>query len=91
MAEPRQAAEKRPIGQRRLAAIVFTDVVSFSARVQANEALTLRLVKRDLAALTQACQANPGQVLKTTGQRIGRAGLLGLSPCDDSSRGKSAG
>ena len=34
-------------GQRSLAAIVFTDVVGFSARMQENEELTLRLLKQD--------------------------------------------
>jgi class 3 adenylate cyclase len=63
-------ASKRPLGQRRLAAIMFTDVVGFSARVQANEALSLRLVKRDLALITQACAASGGQVLKSTGDGL---------------------
>ena len=40
---------KNPLGrgQRSLAAIVFTDVVSFSARMQSDEEGTLTLLKRD--------------------------------------------
>jgi class 3 adenylate cyclase len=64
------APTKRPIGERRLAAIVFTDVVGFSARVQENESLTLRLVKRDFAMMTAACVAAGGQVIKNTGDGL---------------------
>jgi class 3 adenylate cyclase len=70
MAETGRRTSPRPIGQRRLAAIVFTDVVSFSARAQANEALTLRLVKRDFEAISLICAAHEGQVLKTTGDGL---------------------
>src|SRR5262245_26427317 len=53
-------SEKRSLGEKRLAAIVFTDVVSFSARVQKNESLTLRLVKRDFEKITQTCNGLGG-------------------------------
>src|SRR3954467_4489344 len=61
---------KRAIGQRRLAAIMFTDVVGFSARAKQNEALALRLIKRDFEAMTHYCTNNGGQVLKTTGDGL---------------------
>lgn len=57
-------------GQRSLAAIVFTDVVSFSARMQADEEGTLRLLKRDFAAMREVCNQHQGAVLKTTGDGL---------------------
>ncbi|MBL9214287.1 MAG: adenylate/guanylate cyclase domain-containing protein [Opitutaceae bacterium] len=57
-------------GQRTLAAIVFTDVVGFSARVQADEANTLRLLDRDFAAMRALCDKYSGSVLKSTGDGL---------------------
>ena len=57
-------------GQRSLAAIVFTDVVSFSARMQADEEVTLRLLQRDFAAMRVICTEHQGSVLKTTGDGL---------------------
>lgn len=57
-------------GQRSLAAIVFTDVVSFSARMQDDEEATLRLLKRDFAAMREICNQHHGSVLKTTGDGL---------------------
>jgi class 3 adenylate cyclase len=57
-------------GQRSLAAIVFTDVVSFSARMQTDEETTLRLLARDFAAMRQMCAEHQGAVLKTTGDGL---------------------
>jgi len=57
-------------GQRSLAAIVFTDVVSFSARMQADEETTLRLLKRDFHAMREICTQHHGAVLKTTGDGL---------------------
>jgi class 3 adenylate cyclase len=57
-------------GQRSLAAIVFTDVVSFSARMQADEETTLRLLKRDFDAMRKICLEHHGAVLKTTGDGL---------------------
>ncbi len=57
-------------GQRSLAAIVFTDVVSFSARMQKDEETTLRLLQRDFAAMRKACAEHQGSVLKTTGDGL---------------------
>jgi class 3 adenylate cyclase len=57
-------------GQRSLAAIVFTDVVSFSARMQTDEESTLRLLARDFAAMRRICDEHQGSVLKTTGDGL---------------------
>ncbi len=57
-------------GQRSLAAIVFTDVVSFSARMQADEEVTLRLLQRDFSAMREICTEHQGSVLKTTGDGL---------------------
>ncbi len=57
-------------GQRSLAAIVFTDVVSFSALMQNDEETTLRLLHRDFAAMRQICAEHQGSVLKTTGDGL---------------------
>ena len=57
-------------GQRSLAAIVFTDVVSFSARMQADEEATLTLLKRDFDAMRVICTEHQGSVLKTTGDGL---------------------
>lgn len=54
-------------GQRALAAIVFTDVVGFSARMQTNEMRTLRLVQRDFEVIQDLATQNGGTVLKSTG------------------------
>jgi len=57
-------------GQRSLAAIVFTDVVSFSARMQADEVTTLRLLQRDFGEMKEICTAHHGSVLKSTGDGL---------------------
>ena len=57
-------------GQRSLAAIVFTDTVSFSARMQADEVTTLRLLERDFAEIRAICTQHHGSVLKTTGDGL---------------------
>jgi class 3 adenylate cyclase len=57
-------------GERLLAAIVFTDVVSFSARMQAEEVTTLGLLERDFATMRQICEKYSGSVLKTTGDGL---------------------
>ena len=57
-------------GQRSLAAIVFTDVVSFSARMQADEETTLRLLRRDFEEMRAICVQHHGSVLKTTGDGL---------------------
>jgi class 3 adenylate cyclase len=57
-------------GQRALAAIVFTDVVNFSARMQAGEERTLQLLERDFAAMRDFCRQHEGAVFKTTGDGL---------------------
>src|SRR5579863_4856208 len=56
--------------QRSLAAIVFTDVVSFSARMHADEVGTLKLLERDFADMRRLCREHEGEVLKTTGDGL---------------------
>ncbi len=56
--------------QRSLAAIVFTDVVSFSARMHADEVGTLKLLERDFAEMRRLCGEHEGEVLKTTGDGL---------------------
>ncbi len=57
-------------GLRTLAAIVFTDIVAFSARMQRDEVKTLALVNRDFAEMRRMCEARGGAVLKTTGDGL---------------------
>lgn len=57
-------------GQRTLAAIMFTDVVSFSALMAANEEYTLDLLRRDFRIMRQLCQRFEGKVLKTIGDAL---------------------
>jgi class 3 adenylate cyclase len=57
-------------GQRTLAAIVFTDVVGYSALMAANEEYTLDLLRRDLQMIKQLCQRFEGKVLKTIGDAV---------------------
>lgn len=58
------------VGERRLAAIVFTDVVGYSARMQRDEAGTLALVREDLARMRDLCVRHGGEVLKSTGDGL---------------------
>ncbi|RXK54354.1 adenylate/guanylate cyclase domain-containing protein [Oleiharenicola lentus] len=57
-------------GQRTLAAIVFTDVVGFSAHMQKDEETTLRLLKQDFDTMRELCTQHEGSVLKTTGDGL---------------------
>jgi class 3 adenylate cyclase len=56
--------------QRTLAAIVFTDVVGFSARMNRDEVATLKLLQRDFAEMRRLCAEHEGLVLKTTGDGL---------------------
>lgn len=56
--------------QRTLAAIVFTDAVSFSARMQKDEVGTLKILQRDFAEMRRICAEHEGSVLKTTGDGL---------------------
>jgi class 3 adenylate cyclase len=57
-------------GQRALAAIVFTDVVSFSRRMHREEVGTLELLERDFEVMRQLAEKHAGTVLKTTGDGL---------------------
>jgi class 3 adenylate cyclase len=57
-------------GERRLAAIVITDVVGYSARMQGREEETLALVRADFARIRRACEHYGGEVLKSTGDGL---------------------
>ena len=57
-------------GQRTLAAIIFTDVVGYSAMMAANEEYTLDLLRRDFQIMKQLCQQFEGKVLKTIGDAL---------------------
>ncbi|HVU18021.1 MAG TPA: adenylate/guanylate cyclase domain-containing protein [Candidatus Didemnitutus sp.] len=57
-------------GQRLLAAIVFTDTVSFSARMQTDEVGTLAMLEKDFALMKATCEKYSGSVLKTTGDGL---------------------
>jgi WD40 repeat protein/class 3 adenylate cyclase len=59
-----------PLSQRTLAAIVFTDVVSFTPQMAANEHHTLTLVQRDLQQMQTLCQQFAGRVLKSLGDGL---------------------
>lgn len=56
--------------QRLLAAIVFTDVVSFSARMQKEETKTLAMVDEDFAVMRDYAKQLSGAVLKSTGDGL---------------------
>ncbi|MBN1554871.1 MAG: adenylate/guanylate cyclase domain-containing protein [Phycisphaerae bacterium] len=62
--------EKSNNAKRTLAAIVFTDIVDYSAHMQKNEDKTLRLAKRDLDAIREICNQCEGRVLKFTGDGL---------------------
>src|SRR5262245_13150892 len=52
---------------RRLAAIMFTDIVGFSRQMGSNEARMLRLLDTHNRMIQQAVTAHHGQVIKTVG------------------------
>jgi len=56
-----------PEGDRRLAAIVFSDVVGYSARMQRDETGTLALVGADFARMAVLAADEEGEVLNTMG------------------------
>jgi adenylate cyclase len=53
--------------QRRLAAIMFTDIVGFSRQMGSNEARTLQLLEVHNQIIQQAVADHHGQVIKTVG------------------------
>jgi class 3 adenylate cyclase len=58
------------LGQRQLAAIVFTDVAGFSLKASGDEERVLRRVKDDLELLTSLAGIYHGNVVKTTGDGL---------------------
>src|SRR4051812_35467943 len=57
-------------GKRVLAAIVFTDVVSFSRRMHREEVPTLELLEQDFEIMRKLAEKHAGAVLKTTGDGL---------------------
>lgn len=58
----------RTPSQRILAAIVFTDVAGFNARMQSDEGATLKLPQCDFAVTRPLCTEHQSEVRKTTAQ-----------------------
>src|SRR5437870_10486317 len=56
-----------PAEKRRLAAIMFTDIVDFSRQMGSNEARTLRLLDTHNQIIQHAVAAHHGTVIKTVG------------------------
>lgn len=56
--------------KRTLATIVFTDVASFSAQMNEDEAGTLKRVNRDFTMMRQVCEKKGGRVLKSMGDGL---------------------
>src|ERR1043165_6849212 len=67
MAPPASSTESE---QRQLAAIVFTDVVGFSARMQKEEANTLKHLERGFTTMREFSTLHSGSVIKTTGDGL---------------------
>src|SRR5215475_12692878 len=64
---PEDTASTRPTETRRLAAIMFTDIVGFSRQMGADEARMLRLLEVHHQLVQQAVADYHGQVIKTMG------------------------
>lgn len=64
------ASTQSELGSSTLAAIVFTDVESFTSKMAANESQTLSLLERDFQLMRQICQQFEGQVLKSLGDGL---------------------
>ncbi|HBE21623.1 MAG TPA: Chase2 sensor protein, partial [Cyanobacteria bacterium UBA11367] len=59
------------LGQGRvMAAIIFTDVESFTRKMVENEQKTLELIYRDFQVMTQLCQEFEGQIIKSLGDGL---------------------
>lgn len=57
-------------GQRQLAAIMFTDAVSFSAQMHEQEVATLHRMERDIEVMERIVRTFNGAVLKSTGDGL---------------------
>ena len=64
LAEP---APKTPVEAPRLAAVVFTDVVGYSARMQRDEVGTISAVHAEFKRMREQCERHGGEVLNTMG------------------------
>ncbi|MBI3800605.1 MAG: tetratricopeptide repeat protein [Deltaproteobacteria bacterium] len=64
---PEDSAPTRPDETRKLAAIMFTDIVGFSRQMGANEARMLRLLEIHNQIIQQAVAEHQGHVIKSTG------------------------
>ncbi len=64
------ADPSRSVSERRLAAIVFTDVVGYSARMQQDEAGTMALVAADFALMGERCTRHGGELLNSMGDGL---------------------
>jgi adenylate cyclase len=64
---PEDNARTRQAETRRLAAIMFTDMVGFSRQMGADEARTLRILAVHNQVIEQAVAAHQGHVIKTAG------------------------
>jgi adenylate cyclase len=64
---PEESTNARPAETRRLAAIMFTDMVGFSRQMGTNEARMLRLLEVHDQIMRQAVTEHHGHVIKTIG------------------------
>jgi class 3 adenylate cyclase len=64
---PEDSAHTRQVETRKLAAIMFTDIVGFSRQMGSNEARTLRLLAVHNQAIEQALAIHHGHIIKTFG------------------------
>ncbi len=69
-AMPTQPPFPIAMGQRTLAAIVFTDVVGYSARMQKEEEGTLSLLEQDFTTMKEFSDGLSGTILKSTGDGL---------------------
>ena len=67
MADSPTSETPEPLGRRRLAAIMFTDVAGSSRLMGDNEDHVMSLLKRDIRLITNLCQQFEGRVLKSMG------------------------
>jgi len=65
-----ESASMRPAETRRLAAIMFTDIVGFSRQMGADEARMLRLLEVHNQIVQQAVSVHHGHVIKTVGDAV---------------------
>ncbi len=57
----------KPLGRRRLAAIMFTDVAGSSRLMGDNEDHVMSLLRRDIRVIDDLCRQFEGRVLKSMG------------------------